>query len=49
MDEFICGCDIEEPIKALKAKRVCMNKTMTCFSPVELIYYRSTDLETTCV
>ena len=49
MDDFTCGCDISRDLtEALKVKGVSMNKNMTCSSPIEALYYRSTNFESIC-
>ena len=49
MDDFICDCDISGVLtKALKVKGVSMNRNMTCSSPIEALYYRSTNFESIC-
>ena len=49
MDDFTCGCDISEDLtETLKVKGVSMNRNMTCSSPIEALYYRSTNFESIC-
>ena len=49
MDDFTCGCDISEDLtETLKVKGVSMNRNMTCSSPIEALYYRSTNFEPIC-
>ena len=33
---------------ALKVKGVSMNRNMTCYSPIEALYYRCTNFESIC-
>ena len=48
-DDFTCGCDISEDLtEVLKVKGVSMNRNMTCSSPIEAFYYRSTNFEPIC-
>ena len=49
MDDFTCGRDISGDLtEALKVKGVSMNRNMTCSSPIEALYYRSTDFDPIC-
>ena len=49
MDDFTCGCDISGYLtEALKVKCVSMNRNMTCSSPIEALYYCSTNFESIC-
>ena len=49
MGDFSCGCDISGDLtEALKVKGVSMNRNMTCSSPIEALYYRSTNFESIC-